>query len=140
MGGLKTKRNPANVKAFLKTVKDEQKRADSFALLEMMQEITGEPPMMWGSSIIGFGSYHYRYASGQEGDWMLTGFSPRKQALTLYVMSGFGGDKTHLLKKLGKHSTGKACLYIKRLSDVDPDVLREIVSQGVAEKKRQHVD
>jgi hypothetical protein len=126
---LKTQKNDASVTAFLNTVEDEKKRADSFALLKLFEEVTGAPATMWGSSIVGFGSYHYKYASGREGDWMLTGFSPRKQNLTLYIMAGF--DRyDELLGKLGKHSTGKGCLYVKRLEDVDQSVLRELIKQS----------
>lgn len=117
-------------KDFIATVEDEKKRADAEVLLTLMEEITGEPPVMWGPSIIGYGSYHYKYASGREGDWMLTGFSPRKTALTVYLMSGVErqGD---LLDKLGKYKNGKSCLYIKRLSDVDMEVLKELITVSV---------
>ena len=109
------------------TVEDPQKAADSRAILDMMREVTQEEPVMWGKSIVGFGSYHYKYASGREGDWMLTGFSPRKTSLTLYLM--YGMDKfPDLLGRLGKHKLGKGCLYIKRLSDVDQEVLREVIA------------
>jgi hypothetical protein len=127
---LKTQKNDASVEAFLHTV-DEKRREDCFALLKLMDEVTGAPAKMWGSAIVGFGEYHYKYASGREGDWMLVGFSPRKQNLTLYIMSGF--DRyDELLGKLGKHSVGKSCLYIKRLADVDTDVLRQLVEASVA--------
>ena len=131
MVDLKTKPNDASAEAFLNSVEDEKKRQDSFAILEMMQEVTGMEPQMWGSSIVGFGSYHYKYASGREGDWFQVGFSPRKQNLTLYIMSGFDAYDD-LLSKLGKHKTGKSCLYIKRLEDVDLDTLRELVTLSVA--------
>ena len=130
MAELKTKRNDASVEVFLDGIADEAKRRDSFAILAMMQEVTGVEAKMWGDSIVGFGSYHYKYASGREGDWMLVGFSPRKQNLTLYIMSGFE-QYDELLQRLGKHSTGKACLYVKRLADVDPAVLRELVKLSV---------
>lgn len=130
MTELKTQKNDTSVEAFLNRIEDEKKRNDSFAILELMKEATGTEPAMWGSTIIGFGKYHYKYASGREGDWLLTGFSPRKQNITLYIMSGFD-PYDDLLGKLGKHSTGKSCLYIKRLSDVNPDVLRELVKQSV---------
>jgi len=126
MAEPKTKLNDGNVRDFLNEVEDEKKRNDSFKILKLMQEVTGEEPKMWGTSIVGFGSYHYKYASGREGDWMLTGFSPRKQSLTLYIMSGFE-QYDDLLSKLGKYSTGKSCLYIKKTEDVDMDVLRELV-------------
>lgn len=127
MAELKTQRNEQSVEAYLNSVTDDTKRQDSFALVELMKEATGAEPQMWGDSIVGFGSYHYKYASGREGEWFLTGFAPRKQNLTLYIMSGF--DRyDELLRKLGKHSTGKSCLYIKRLEQVDMDVLREMVT------------
>ena len=130
MAELKTKRNKGDVKAFLNSVSDETKRQDSFTILELMKKITGKEPEMWGGSIVGFGSYHYKYASGREADWMLTGFSPRKQNLTLYIMDGFEKyDK--LLGKLGKHSTGKSCLYIKKLENIDTDVLEKLVRKSV---------
>ena len=133
MAELKTKPTGADVTTFLNGVADEQKRRDCFTLVEMMREATGAEPQMWGDAIVGFGAEHYRYASGREGDWPLIGFSPRKQNLTLYLMYGFEqhGD---LLAKLGKHSTGKSCLYVKRLSDVHLPTLRELVNLSVAEK------
>ena len=130
MAELKTQPNEQNVEDFLNNVENETKRKDSFSILEMMKEETGAEPIMWGDSIIGFGSYHYKYASGRNAEWFLTGFSPRKQNLTLYIMSGFD-EYDELLDKLGKHSTGKSCLYIKRLEDVDQDVLRDLVSKSV---------
>ena len=130
MAELKTKLNDASVTDFLNKIEDKEKRADSFEILKLMKQVTKLEPKMWGSSIIGFGSYHYKYASGREGDWMLTGFSPRKQNLTIYIMSGF--DRyDELLKKFGKHSIGKGCLYIKRLSDVDKKVLKKLITQSV---------
>jgi hypothetical protein len=133
MAELKTKKTQASVAAFLNAIDDDQKRKDSKAVAKIMKEITGKSPKMWGTSIVGYGSYHYKYASGQKGDWPLTGFSPRKQALTLYIMSGFKEYKP-LLKKLGKHKTGKACLYIKKLEDVDEKVLRELIKRSVKAK------
>jgi hypothetical protein len=130
MAELKTKLNDGDVHAFLNSISDEKKRQDSFAILKLMQEATDAKPKMWGDSIVGFGSYHYKYASGREGDWFLTGFSPRKQNLTLYIMPGFEKYGT-LLNKLGMHSTGKSCLYIKRMEDVDLEVLKELVEQSV---------
>ncbi len=115
----------------MQSVEPEKKREDSYAILQIMQEVTGEAPSMWGDSIIGFGSYHYKYASGREGDWFLVGFSPRKQNLTLYIMPGFE-HYDELLGRLGKHKTGKSCLYINKLADVDQDTLRELVRQSVA--------
>jgi hypothetical protein len=129
MAELKTRRNKGNVVAFLDSVTNDQRRQDSFAVLELMEQVTGKKPEMWGDSIVGFGSYHYKYASGREGDWFLVGFSPRAQNLTLYIMAGFDGYET-LLGKLGKHTTGKSCLYIKKLEDVDMDVLKDLVRQS----------
>jgi len=130
---LKTKKTEASVTKFLASIEDEKKRKDSRAVLKMMKEITGDKPKMWGTAMIGFGSYHYKYASGQEGDWFLTGFSPRKQALTLYIMSGFSKYDA-LLNKLGKFKTGKACLYIKKLEDVHLPTLEELIRRSVKHK------
>jgi hypothetical protein len=131
---LKTKVNKASVEGFLNTVKDETVRNDCFEILKMMKQVTKEEPKMWGASIVGFGSYHYKGKSGREGDWMLTGFSPRKQNLTLYLMGGFDTHKD-LLKKLGKFTTSVGCLYIKRLGDVDKKVLKELVQASVKRMK-----
>jgi hypothetical protein len=131
MAELKTKQNEQSVVDFLRAVPDQRKRDDSFAILELMKEVTGQEPKMWGDSIIGFGNYHYKYATGREGDWFLTGFSPRKQNLTLYIMSGFD-EYEELLKKLGKFKTGKACLYVNKLEDVDLAVMRELIRKSVA--------
>jgi hypothetical protein len=133
---LKTKVNEASVEGFLNSVADEQARKDSFEILKMMKQVTKEEPKMWGASIVGFGSYHYKGASGREGDWMLIGFSPRKQNLTLYLMHGFEVHKD-LLKKLGKHKTSMGCLYIKNLDDVDKKVLKELVTASVKRMKSQ---
>ena len=130
MAQLKTQKNDASVVDFLNSVEDERKRQDSFAILDMMSEATGEGPTMWGSSIVGFGSYHYKYASGREGHWFKTGFSPRKQSLTLYIMDGFS-QYDDLLRKLGKYTTGKSCLYVKKLDDIDLPTLRKLVKQSV---------
>lgn len=130
MAELKTKLNNASVNKFLKTVSDPAKLADCYTVLDMMKKITKAEPKMWGTSIVGFGTYHYKYASGREGDWPISGFSPRKQNLTLYIMSGFR-EYDDLLKKLGKHKTGKSCLYIKSLEDIDLKVLKEIITKSV---------
>ncbi len=127
MAQNKTIPNSASVTAFLDAVEDQQKKEDSYVLLDLMKEITGKEPVMWGPSIIGFGSYHYKYDSGREGDMLLTGFSPRKQNLTMYIMSGFKRYDS-LMQKLGKYKTGKSCLYVKRLSDVDMEVLTELIT------------
>ena len=123
---LKTTKNDQSVEDFLNRVDDEKKRTDSFSILRLMKDVTGEEPQMWGDSMIGFGTYQYTYASGREGEWFLTGFSPRKQNLTLYIMSGFSEYET-LLEKLGKYKTGKSCLYLNTLEDVNLDVLEELV-------------
>lgn len=135
MAELKTKPNDADVERFLNSIADEARRRDSFEVLELMKEVTGEPPRMWGDAIVGFGSYRYRYPTGREGDWFLTGFSPRKQSLTLYIMSGFDRYES-LLAELGKHSTGKSCLYVKRMQDVDKSVLNELVRQSVEHMRK----
>ena len=132
---LKTKINDASVEKFLKTIPDEKKQQDSFAILDMMKEVTGEEPKMWGTSIIGFGTYRYKYASGQEGDWLRIGFSPRKQNLSLYIMSGFQ-HHDDLMAKLGKYSTGKGCLYIKKLEDIDQNVLKELIKASFTTMKK----
>jgi hypothetical protein len=138
MSELKTKENDASVAAFIDTVPEENKRQDSYQLLDMYKRVTGEEPKMWGSSIIGFGKYHYKSGrSSQEGDWPLAAFSPRKQNLTLYFMSGFDSFLADHLAKLGRHKTSKACLYIKRLSDVDVAVLEETVRKGFIEAKQK---
>ena len=131
MSDLKTRPTASSVDAFIDAVDEEHKRADCRAVARLMAETTGAEGVMWGSSIVGFGSYHYRYASGREGDFFEAGFSPRKRALTIYVMAGFA-EYEDLLAKLGKYSTGKSCLYVKRLADVDLDVLREMLNRSVA--------
>lgn len=136
MAELKTKMNDANVADFLNKIPDEDKRRDCFEILKIMKQATQAEPKMWGTSIVGFGSYHYKYASGREADWMLTGFSPRKQNITLYIMSGFERYR-ELLKKLGKYSTGASCLYIKKLQDVDKGVLKELVIESVKVMKQR---
>ena len=135
VSNLKTTRNDGDVRAYLESVANKQRRQDALAMLELMREITGEEAEMWGESIVGFGSYRYRYASGRQGDWFLTGFAPRKQALTLYIMPGFERYEA-LLAKLGKHKIGKSCLYINKLADVDEDVLKEIITASVERMRR----
>lgn len=128
MAELKTKEHDADVFAFIEGFADtEQKRRDSHELVKLMQEATGHPPRMWGPTMIGFGKYHYKSArSRQEGDWPLVGFSPRKSAISLYVYTGFP-EHEHLLQGLGKYKMGKACLYVKKLADIDRDVLRRLI-------------
>ena len=127
---LKTRPSDLSVEGFLNSITDDQKRQDAFALLALMRQVTRAEPKMWGNSIVGLGSYHYRYASGREGDWFLVGFSPRKQNLTVYIMAGLWKYK-ELLKSLGKCKTGKSCLYINRLVDIHLPTLRKLVQQSV---------
>lgn len=135
MAEMKTKRNDESVEDFLNTISDEGKRKDAFAIVDIMQKATKEKPKMWGSSIVGFGDRHYKYESGREGDWFVVGFSPRKQNLTLYVLSGFAGID-ELLAKLGKHKTGKSCLYINSLDDIHLPTLKELVKKSVQHVKK----
>lgn len=130
MAENKTQPTDQSVKIFIDSLDDQQKISDSYSILELMKDVTGCEPKMWGPSIIGFDQYHYKYESGREGDWMKVGFSPRKRELSIYVMSGF---KKHdeLMKKLGKYRTGKSCLYVKKLDDIDMNVLRELVEESV---------
>ncbi len=127
MAEPKTKPGNGSVTEFIAAVEKDKKRADAEQLLAIMIEITGKQPVLWGDSIVGFGQYHYQYKSGREGDWPVTGFSPRKQNLAIYIMPGFS-SYTSLLEKLGKHKTGASCLYINKLEDVDVDVLKQIIS------------
>jgi hypothetical protein len=133
----KTKATTASVAAFIDAL-PEDKRADAKALIKLMREVTGEKPKMWGPSIIGFGTYHYKYESGREGDNMLVGFSPRKPATVLYGLLG-NADSDALLATLGKHTTGKGCLYVKRLADVDLKVLAALIDSGFAAARARHV-
>ncbi|MEQ8360225.1 MAG: DUF1801 domain-containing protein [Cytophagales bacterium] len=130
MADNKTKKTRADVIKFMDSIENSKKREDSVRILNLMKEISGEEPRMWGPSIIGFGNYHYKYKSGREGDFFLTGFSPRKSVLTLYIMGGFGRYK-ELLAKLGKYKHGKSCLYIKNFKDVEIDVLKNLISESV---------
>lgn len=136
MAELKTKATQASAKAFLDKIEPEEKRKDSFTLLEMFERITHEKAVMWGSAIVGFGKYHYKSErSSQEGDWPLIGFSPRKQNLTLYIMPALI-EKKAPFNKLGKHKTSKGCLYINKLSDVDEKVLEQIIKTSFEESKK----
>lgn len=139
MAELKTKQNDANVSVFITVSADsDQKRKDSFELLELMQDTTGYEPKMWGDSIIGYGSYHYKSErSSQEGDWFLVGFSPRKAAISLYIYTGCSGQE-ELLKDLGKFKMGKACIYIKKLSDINPDILKKIIVSTIDFLQTKH--
>ena len=133
MAELKTKPTKQSVAQFIKSIPHEETRADCRTISKLMSEATGAEPQMWGTSIVGFGVMHYKYASGREGDWPIIGFSPRKQNLTLYISAGF--QNPDLLKKLGKHSLGKSCLYFKRLSDVDLPTLKKVIKAGAKQKK-----
>ncbi len=136
MAELKTKRTRASVRAFIDGIDDAQKRKDCREIMKMMKEATGCRPAMWGPNIVGYGSYDYKYASGREGTWFLTGFSPRKQNLTLYIMPGFS-RYDDLLAKLGPHKTGKACLYVKRLDDIHRPTLKTLIRKSVRSKQGQ---
>ncbi len=133
--GLKTQATKASAAQFVAGLSDERRRKDSETLLKLMREVTGKPPVMWGTSIVGYGSYDYKYSGGREGTWPRTGFSPRKQQMTIYCMPGFAKQQT-LLKKLGPHKTAVSCLYIKRLEDVDLGVLRKIIHNSLDHMKQ----
>lgn len=134
MAEQKTKPTNQSVKEFLNKISEPERRADCFEVAKMMEEISGEKPTMWGPSIVGFGTYRYKYASGREGDWPMMGFSPRKKDLTLYIMMGFE-KHAELMEKLGKHSHSKSCLYIKRLSDVHIPTLKKLMKIGLKDLK-----
>ncbi|MGH2567741.1 MAG: DUF1801 domain-containing protein [Bacteroidota bacterium] len=138
MAELKTKATDRSVEKFLNSIADKTTREDCFAIIKLMKQATKAKPKMWGSSIVGFGTYHYKYESGREGNWFLTGFSPRKQNLTLYIMAGFEryGD---LMKKLGKYKTGKACLYIKGLDDIHLPTLKKLIQLSVKRMSKSRV-
>ena len=136
MAEMKTKANNASVDKFLSKVKDKSKREDCYKILELMKQVTKEEPKMWGPSIVGFGSYHYKYESGREGDMCLSGFSPRKHNLTIYIMMGVEKDK-ELIKSLGKFKSAKSCLYIKSLNDIDLKVLKKLISNSVKYMKNK---
>jgi hypothetical protein len=137
MADNKTKPTNLSVTAFIHSLTDRTRHADAKALVKMMRSAAGEKPKMWGPSIIGFGSYHYTYDSGREGDMPLIGFSPRKAATTLYIMTGFSGSEA-LLARLGKHTTGKSCLYIKKLADVDQNILEALIVKSVTAMRARH--
>ena len=136
MADNKTQENDGDVAAFLGSVQNDRRREDAQAVLELMQRVSGREPKMWGNSIVGFGSRHMVYDSGRELDWFDVGFSPRKQSLTVYLLDGFG-EYEALLGRLGNHSTGKSCLYIKRLDEVDIDVLEELVRRSVDQARAE---
>ena len=124
---------------FLNAVEHDTRREDAFVLLDLLKELTGEEPVMWGPSIVGYGTYHYKYPTGREGDMPLAGFSPRKAAITVYIMAGFSRYE-ELMAKLGKYKTGKSCLYIKKLADVDIEVLKELIVESVEWMKNKTWD
>ncbi|MDA3845139.1 MAG: DUF1801 domain-containing protein [Vallitaleaceae bacterium] len=130
MAELKTTENNGNVLEFISSIERDVRRKDSLTMLELMTSLTGKEPKVWGSSIIGFGSYHYKYESGREGDWFMCGFSPRAQALTIYIMKGFGQYESYM-EKLGKYKTGKSCLYVNNLLDIDMTVLSSLIKQSI---------
>jgi len=138
MAELKTKENDASVTEFINSISDKQKREDSLKLLKIFEEVTKEKPKMWGTSIIGFGKYHYKSErSKQEGDWPLTGFSPRKQALSIYIMTGVGNYKK-LLKDLGKYKLSSgSCLYVNKLEDIDIKILKELIKESYAQANKK---
>ena len=129
MAELKTKKTESSVEDFLASVENDRRREDARVVTALMQNVTGLRPKMWGPSIIGFGEYHYKYDSGHEGDMCMIGLSPRKQNLVLYIMPGFKGQEA-MLKRLGKHKTGKSCLYLNKLADVDEDVLEAMIREA----------
>ncbi len=139
MAELKTREHDGDVEAFLAGVEDAKRRNDCRVVMDLMADVTGEPPRMWGDSIIGFGRYHYAYESGREGDWFLTGVSPRKRALSVYITAGFDRYE-ELLARLGKHRTGKSCLYVNRLEDIDLDALRDLVTASVGHMRKRYPD
>ncbi|MBN1205296.1 MAG: DUF1801 domain-containing protein [Myxococcaceae bacterium] len=136
MAELKTKQTEARVEDFLAGITPEKKREEAIAICELMKKATKLEPKMWGASMVGFGSYHYKYASGHEGDTFLVGFSPRKQNLTLYIMPGFDNYEA-LLSKLGKYKTGKSCLYIHSLDDIDVSTLRALIQRAFTDMKKR---
>jgi hypothetical protein len=137
MAENKTKPTQASVSSFLNAIDDPRKRADARKVAAMMRRATGKRAKMWGSSIVGYGEYHYKYASGREGDWALTGFSPRKQNLAVYIMPGFDGFP-ELMGQLGKYKTGKSCLYLNKLDDVDHDVLEKLIAESVKVMRKRY--
>jgi hypothetical protein len=137
MAENKTKPTVQKVSEFIAGIEDKQKRADCRELMKLMSGITGNRAKMWGASIVGYGKYHYKYESGREGDFFLTGFSPRKQALSLYIVSGFSLNP-ELMEKLGKYKTGKSCLYVKKLDDLDREVLAQLVEESVAYIRKKY--
>lgn len=139
MADLKTQPNDQSVEAFIDSVEPEWKRDDARELLKLITKISGEKPVMWGDSIVGFGSYHYKYETGREGDWFLAGFSPRKTSMTIYIMGGFEGQD-NLLERLGKHKKSVGCLYVKKLADIDLKVLEQMTKKSIETLKKRYAD
>lgn len=137
MATLKTQETNASVEDFLNSIENEQRVSDCRKLLEVFSEVMDEPAKMWGDSMVGYGSYHYKYDSGREGDWFLTGFSPRKQNLTIYIVSGFDKHKD-LMKDLGKYKTSSSCLYVKKLADIDVEVLKKLIVASVQDIRKRY--
>ena len=137
MAELKTKPTRKSARKFLKSIENERKRQNAFDILALFEQVTKKKPVMWGESIVGFGSYHYRQKGGQEASWPITGFSPRKQNLTIYIMPGFSNYRD-LLAKLGKHKTSKSCLYINKLDDIDKNILKKLIANSVRDMKRTY--
>lgn len=137
MSELKTKPGKKSVKRFLNALGNEKRKQDAYVLLDLLQELSGKPAVLWGDSIVGFGSYHYKYATGREGDWPITGFSPRKQNLSIYVMLGFSRYQA-LMDKLGKYKTGKSCLYVNKLEDIDMAILKKLLKRSVADMRKTY--
>ncbi|MCY2687049.1 DUF1801 domain-containing protein [Salinimicrobium sp. TH3] len=137
MADLKTKQNEASVTDFLDQIENEQRQSDCREILKMFLEVTGEPAKMWGENMVGFGKYHYKYKSGHEGDWFLTGFSPRKQNLTIYIMTGFQ-EYNDILEKLGKYKTSSSCLYVKKLEDINKEILSKLIRRSVEDMRERY--
>ena len=137
MTALKTTQNEDSVDEFLKSIEDPEKQKTSLQILDIIKEISGKEPKMWGDSIIGFGKYHYKYATGREGDWMRIAFSPRKQNFSIYIMDGFD-NHSELMEKLGKYKTGRSCLYIKKLQDIDINILKELMKKSLLNMEKMY--
>jgi len=138
MAELKTRPTRASVKAFLDAIEDEDRRRECRVVMRILRQATGATPRMWGPTIVGYGTYHYRYASGREGDWFLTGFSPRARDLTVYIMTGLE-EHGDLMRRLGRYRTGRSCLYLKKLADVDLEILAALVRRSVTKLRRRSV-
>lgn len=139
MAALKTQPNDQSVADFIDSVEPEWKRDDARELLTLLEKITGEKPVMWGDSIVGFGNYHYKYKTGREGDWFLAGFSPRKTSMTIYIMGGFEGQEEHL-ENLGKHKKSVGCLYVKKLVDIDLNILEQMTRKSIETLKTRYAE